>query len=297
VGSVKTAEIVTPTRRARSATALTGGRQKAGIGGWIVLALLLAFAIGPLLVFVFASFKTQAELAEDPLGLPAQLLWSNFADAWTQAAMGQGLTNSFIIVAGTVVGVTLIASLAAYSMARLDLPGGSSVITYLLITSALPMQMFLVPLFYLWTQAGLYDSLLGLIIIYVAVFSPFATLLLRAFLLALPRELEEAARIDGASEIRIALQVILPNAVPGLLTIALVTALTAYNEFLFAVTFLQDSALMPISTTFFAFQTSYVQNGVLNAAAGIIMLVPMLTLFLALQRRFVDGLANTGMSS
>jgi raffinose/stachyose/melibiose transport system permease protein len=287
-----------PARRPRRASgALTGGRRSAGIGGWLVLVLLLAFAIGPLVVFVFASFKTQSELAANPLGPPAQLLWSNFADAWTQANMGQGLLNSLVIVVGTVAGVTIVSSLAAYAMARLDLPGGSTVILYLLVTSSLPMQMFLVPLFYLWTQAGLYDSLIGLIIIYVAVFSPFATLLLRAFLLSLPRELEEAARIDGAGELRIALRVVLPNAIPGLLTVALVTALSAYNEFLFAVTFLQNSALMPVSTAFFSFQTSYVQNGVLNAAAGLIMLLPMLILFLLLQRRFVDGMANTGMSS
>ncbi|MET7402325.1 carbohydrate ABC transporter permease [Dactylosporangium sp. NPDC005572] len=265
--------------------------------GWLVLGLLLAFAIGPVIVFVFAAFKTQAELAEDPLGPPSQLLWSNFADAWTQAAMGRGLLNSLILVSGTVLGTVVVAGLAAYAMARLQLRGGGVVLSYLLISSSLPMQMFLVPLFYIWTRAGLYDTHLGLVIIYVAVFSPFATLLLRAFLLTLPRELEEAARMDGAGELRIAARVVLPNALPGVLTVALVTALSTYNEFLFAVTFLQSDAAMPVSTTFFAFQQSYVQNGVLNAAAGLIMLLPMLVLFVTLQRRFTEGLANTGMSA
>jgi raffinose/stachyose/melibiose transport system permease protein len=270
------------------------GRLKTG---WLVLGLLAAFAVGPLIVFVFAAFKTQSELADNPLGPPAHLLWSNFADAWNQANMGRGLLNSLILVSGTVAGTIVVAGLAAYAMARLQLRGGGAVLAYLLVASSLPMQMFLVPLFYIWTRAGLYDTRLGLIIIYVAVFSPFATLLLRAFLLTLPKELEEAARMDGAGELRVATRVVLPNALPGLLTVALVTALSAYNEFLFAVTFLQSDSSMPVSTTFFAFQQSYVQNGVLNAAAGLIMLAPMLLIFLALQRRFTEGLANTGMGS
>ncbi|WP_329101763.1 carbohydrate ABC transporter permease [Micromonospora sp. NBC_01699] len=283
-----------PTRPTRLAT--VDGRQRTGIGGWAILLILALFAVGPLIIFVFAAFKTQSELVGDPFGLPADLLWSNFADAWNQAHMGRGLYNSLVLVAGTVLGTVVIAGLAAYAMARLDLPGAGSVILYLLVSSALPMQMFLVPLFYIWTRTGLYDTKLGLIIIYCATLTPFATLLLRAFLLTLPRELEEAARIDGAGELKIAARVILPNALSGILTVALVTALAAYNEFLFAVTFLQSESQMPISTSFFSFQQAYVQNAVLNAAAGLIMLLPMLGLFLVLQRRFVAGIANTGMA-
>jgi raffinose/stachyose/melibiose transport system permease protein len=180
-------------------------------------------------------------------------------------------------------------------MARLDLPGSGAFITYLLVTSSLPTQMFLVPLFYLWTSLHLYDSLFGLIVIYWGLFSPFATLLLRSFMLTIPREFEEAARIDGAGELRVLFRVVLPNAVPGFLTIALVTALSAYNEFLFAVTFIQDSFLLPVSTTFFTFQEGYTQDYTLIGAAGVIMVLPMLVLFLALQRRFIEGVSASGL--
>ncbi|GAA1874475.1 carbohydrate ABC transporter permease [Asanoa iriomotensis] len=285
------------TKPARARAAVVAGQRPAGIGGWAILLILALFAVGPLIIFVFAAFKTQAEIVENPFGLPADLLWSNFSQAWQQAHMGRGLTNSLVLVAGAVAGTLVIAGLAAYAMARLDLPGGGSVILYLLVSSALPMQMFLVPLFFIWTRTGLYDTKLGLIIIYCATLTPFATLLLRAFLLTLPRELEEAARIDGAGELRIAARVILPNALPGILTVALITALATYNEFLFAVTFLESDEQMPVSTSFFAFQQSYVQNTALTAAAGLIMLVPMLAIFLVLQRRFVEGMANTGMAA
>lgn len=281
----------------RRGVELRAGKRPVGFWGYIVLLLLFAFAVGPILIFALASLKTRPELATNPFGLPADWQWSNFKQAWTQADMGAGLLNSGVLVGGTVLGVVVVASLAAYSMARLRLPGGSGVVLYLLVVGSLPTQMFLVPLFYLETRSGLYDTHLGVIVIYCATLSPFATLLLRSFLLALPPELEEAARLDGASELQIAVRVVLPNAMPGVLTIALVTALGAYNEFLFATTFLQSQEKLPVSLTFFSFQTGYSQNPVLIAAAGVIMLLPMLLLFIGLQRRFVDGIASTGMVS
>lgn len=288
-----------------SAPLKNGTRVRAGAGGsptghggpvvYVALCLLLLFALGPLVLFVFSALKTQSELATSPLSFPASLQWDNFTTAWQQANMGAGLGNSLVVVAGTVLAVCVIAGCAAYAMARLDLPGSGTFISYLLVTSSLPMQMFLVPLFYLWTSLNLYDSLLGLVVIYAGLFSPFATLLLRSFLLSIPRELEEAARIDGAGELRVLFRVVLPAAAPGFLTIALVTGLAAYNEFLFAVTFLQNEERLPVSTTFFHFQQGFSQDYTLIGAAGVIMVLPMLLLFIALQRRFIEGVSSSGL--
>jgi raffinose/stachyose/melibiose transport system permease protein len=262
---------------------------------YVLLCALLLFALGPLVLFAFSALKTQSELATSPLSFPSSLEWGNFTTAWEQANMGAGLLNSLIVVVGTVVGVCVISGCAAYAMARLDLPGSGAFITYLLVTSSLPTQMFLVPLFYLWTNLNLYDSLFGLVVIYWGLFSPFATLLLRSFMLTIPREFEEAARMDGAGELLVLFRVVLPNALPGFLTIALVTALSAYNEFLFAVTFIQDSFLLPVSTTFFTFQQGFTQDYTLIGAAGVIMVLPMLLLFLVLQRRFIEGVSASGL--
>jgi raffinose/stachyose/melibiose transport system permease protein len=261
-----------------------------------VLLLLAVFAIGPLLLTLSNALKTPSQLAADPLGLPLHPVWHNFIDAWQQANMGAGLLNSAFIVIATALGVCVIAGSAAYAMARLHVPGSNFFIFYLLVTASLPIQLFLVPLFYLWTQLGLYDNLFGLVVVYWAVFSPFATLLIRSFMVALPKEYEEAARLDGAGELRILLRVVLPMAWPGFLTAALVAGLQSYNEFMLAVTFIQSSDKMPVSTTFFSFQSGYTQNYTLTSAGGLIMIVPVLIAFLFLQRRFIEGYSSSGMT-
>jgi raffinose/stachyose/melibiose transport system permease protein len=274
-----------------------GGPRRTSATGpfYVALVLLLVFSLAPLLVFVGNAFKTQVEIGEDPLGWPSSFRFDNFAEAWSTGGLATGLRNSTIIVLATVAGVCVIAGCAAYALARLRLPGGNGVLLYLLVASALPFQAFLVPLFFLWSKLLLYDSLFGLVVIYWAVFSPFATLLLRSYLLTLPRELEDAARLDGAGELQVLRRVVLPLAWPGFLTVALVTGLATWNEFLFAITFLQNPDLLPIVTGFLQFQQSYTQNYALVSAAGVIMLLPMLVLFLALQRRFVAGLTATGL--
>jgi raffinose/stachyose/melibiose transport system permease protein len=212
-----------------------------------------------------------------------------------QGGFATTMVNSAILTFGTVVGVCIISGLAAYAMARLDLPGTDVVLLYLFVASALPFQLFLVPLFFLWSNLQLTNTLVGLIIIYWAIFSPFATLLLRSYLVALPRGFEDAARVDGATELQILLRVILPLSWPGFLTIALVSGLGAWNEFFFALTFIQDDALKPVTTSFDAFQSNFSRDWGLTSAAGIIIILPVVALFLVLQRRFINGLTAGGL--
>jgi raffinose/stachyose/melibiose transport system permease protein len=136
----------------------------------------------------------------------------------------------------------------------------------------------------------LIDSRIGLIIIYWAIFSPFATLLLRSYLMALPRELEDASRVDGANELQTLLRIVLPLAIPGLMVVALVSFLMSWNEFFFAITFIQSDNLKPVTISFLAFQGRFSTDWGLTSAAGIIVILPVVILFLALQRRFISGL-------
>lgn len=262
---------------------------------YLAAIVLAAFSLGPVLVLLFDSLKSDNELGNNPLGLPIHPLLSNYVNAWNQGSLGQALGNSCIITLGTIAGVWFIAGLAAYALAHMDLPGGDGVLLYLVICFAIPFQLFLVPLYFLWSTLNLTDNLLGLIIIYCAVNSPLAILLLRSYLIGIPRDFSEAARIDGANEFQIATRVVLPLSLPGFLTVGLIAGFAAWNEFIYAVTFIQDNSLLPVSTSFLAFQQSFHRYWGLTDAAGVIVMLPVILLFLFLQRRFIEGMAAGGL--
>jgi raffinose/stachyose/melibiose transport system permease protein len=270
-------------------------REPSKIPYYVILVLLALFALGPLVIMIFNSLKSSAEIGRNPLGLPLSPVFENFPEAWTQGDFATTMVNSIILTVGTVVGVCIIAGTSAYAMARLDLPGTDAVLLYLFVASAVPFQLFLVPLFFLWSTLQLTNTRFGLIVIYWAIFSPLGTLLLRSFLVRLPRDFEDAARIDGANELQVMLRVVLPLSWPGLLTVALVSGVAAWNEFFFAITFIQDNNLKPVTTSFLAFQSTYSQEWGLTSAAAIYIILPIVVLFLILQRRFISGLTAGGL--
>ena len=260
---------------------------------WLIL--LGLYAILPVLVLLFNSLKSRLELGQNPLGFPRSLEWSNFSTAWEQGHLAQGLLNSAILVSSTVLGVWIVSGMAAYALARLDVPFKTGIITYLFLVISLPVQLFLVPLFFAWSQIGLVNTLPGLIIIYIATNTPFTTLLLRTFLVGIPRELAESARIDGANEWQTATKIILPLAWPGFLTVGLLVGLSVYNELLFAVIFISDPEKLPIATAYLSFSQGQTQRYELLNAAGVVMLIPVIVFFLFMQRRFISGLATGGV--
>jgi raffinose/stachyose/melibiose transport system permease protein len=276
----------------------SGGRQRrepSKIPYYVILVILALIALGPLVVLAFNSLKSKAEIGRNPLGLPLSPVFGNFPEAWTQGDFSTTMVNSIILTGGTIVGVCIIAGTSAYAMARLDLPGTNAVLLYLFVVSAVPFQLFLIPLFFLWSTLNLTNTRFGLILIYWAIFSPLGTLLLRSYLVQLPRDFEDAARIDGANELQVLLRVVLPLSWPGLLTVALVSGLATWNEFFFALTFIQDNNLKPVTTSFLAFQTNFSQDWALTSAAAIYIMLPIVVLFLILQRRFISGLTAGGL--
>lgn len=272
-------------------------RNRPPLVSWLLLGILGVYALGPLLIFAFNALKSSREIDENPLGLPQSWNWENFSTAWNQARMGEALLNSGMIALATAAGVTLIASMAAYSMSRLDLPGKGGWILWLLVSASLPIQLYLVPLVSWWSFLNLYNERIGLVIIYCAVFSPFATLLIRSFMLGLPKEYDEAARLDGAGEFRLFFRVVMPMVWPGVLTAALVAGLQSYNEFMLAVTFIQDRAYQPVALSLYSFQQGFTTDWALVSAAGLIMALPVIVLFILMQRKFIDGYASGGMAN
>ena len=263
---------------------------------YVVLTLLLVFAVGPLLVLAFNSLKTQAELGRNPLGPPQSFMWENFPKAWDMGNFSMTTRNSGILVVGTVIGVLLLGGMAAYSLAKLDLPGSGLLTLYLLIGTSLPIQLYLVPLYFAWNRLGLVNNLFGLVVIYIATNAPFAIFLLRSYMLQLPRDFEDAARVDGAGEWQVFARIVVPLSWPGFLTVGLVVALSVWNEFLLATVFLTEQDLFTIVTSYNNFAQRFSRDWTMTSAAAVMMILPVIIIFLSLQRRFVEGLTQGGLT-
>ena len=271
------------------------GRERGVVVNHLVLIILVIFALGPMVIMAFNSLKDRPEIGRNPLGWPATFVWQNYPDAWNVGNFATTTRNSGILVVLTVAGVLFLGGMAAYSLAKLDLPGSGVVMLYFLVGSSLPLQLFLVPLFFAWQKLDLVNNLFGLAIIYIAINSPLAIFLLRSYMLQLPRDFEDAARVDGANEWKIFTGIVVPLSWPGFLTVGLVVALSTWNEFLLASVFLTEQELFTVVTSYYNFATRFSRDWGLTSAAAMMMILPIIAIFLILQRRFIDGLTQGGL--
>lgn len=275
-----------------------GGRKQLRlVPNYTVLTLLVLFAIVPLVVLCANSLKSEFELGQNFLGLPSSVQWENYPDAWVQGNFGTTMRNSLTLVVGAVLGVLVLGGLAAYSLARLNPPGAGIFTVYMLGLSSVPVWIYIIPLFMLLRRVGLLDSHVGLVILYIALNSPFAIFLLRSYLLQIPADFEDAARVDGANEWQVLARVVLPMVWPGFLTVGLVVALSVWSEFQLAYIFINDQELLPVTTSYYNFRRRFGQNWALTSAGAVMMIAPVVLIFLALQRRFIEGLTQGGIKA
>jgi raffinose/stachyose/melibiose transport system permease protein len=183
-------------------------------------------------------------------------------------------------------------SLTAYVLARRKIKTWKILTFYLLASTTAPIQLFLFPLYFGFARFGLINNPIAVAFIYTAVYSPFAIMLLRTYFLAVPKELEEAALIDGATHWQVFTRVFLPIVSPGILTVALIIGLYSWNEFLIATTFLQGQEQLTAVVSFFLLSGQYSSDWGVIMAAALIIVLPIVILFVLLQRRFIDGMAG-----
>lgn len=271
------------------------GRTPSLLINYVFLGILVLFTLYPLLLVLLNSVKTPMETITNPMGLPTEWRFDNFREVWDEAAFSQAIPNSLVVATAAAVGVTLLAALAGYSLARLNPPGAGAVTLYFLAGGSLPAQMFLVPLFFLWRKLGLVDNLWGLMLIYLGVQSPFACYLMRSFFIGLPPDFEDAAMVDGATRLQAFWHVMLPLAKPGFLTVFLLTWMGAWNEFFFANIFLHRQAVQTVALRYVVFSGEYYTNWSMTNAAGVLLMIPVMILFLATQDTFIKGMTQGGL--
>ncbi|MFI5012027.1 MAG: carbohydrate ABC transporter permease, partial [Hyphomicrobiales bacterium] len=238
------------------------------------------------------AVKTTAEINADPLALPATIRWNNFSRAWIDAALGPSLLHSAEVAALTVVLVCVTAAPCAYVIARQKIRGWRVLSFYFMASVTIPTQLYLFPLYFIYAKLGLVNSIPAVAVIYTAMYSPFAIFLLRTYVLGIPIAIEEAARIDGAGAWQTFWRVVVPMMRPGLLTVAIIVGLYTWNEFLIAVTFLQNDTNVTAVVKFFNLTGQYSTDWGEMMAAAVIIVLPVVVMFVVLQRRFIEGMAS-----
>jgi raffinose/stachyose/melibiose transport system permease protein len=258
----------------------------------LMLAINAVIMIYPLFVMVMSSFKTNAEIFSSPFALPSSFSLTNAERVWNETNFVRYLANSVGITMAAVALILLFSTMAAYAIARYQFRLSALVLMFFLSGMTVPLKLAIIPLFIQLDALGLVDSYAGLVLVYVAMGIPSAVFIMTGFLRTLPRELEESARMDGASEFRIMRSIMLPLARPALVIVAIQNAVPIWNDFFFPLVLITSDELktLPQGLTVFVgeFTTDW---GVLFTGLTLAAL-PITLLYIVLSKQFISGITQ-----
>jgi raffinose/stachyose/melibiose transport system permease protein len=261
---------------------------------FILLTALAVSILYPLFWMVISSFKTNRELFLNTWALPTTWQWSNYVLAWN-AGVGRFFFNSVFVTTISTAAATLIGALAAYPLSRFDFPGRTAILLFIVGGLMLAPQISLISLYKLLQGLGIYNTYWAMIVPYVAYRIPFTVFLLWSYFLFLPREVEEAAYSDGCNSWGILWHVVLPMSKPIIATAALLSARVIWNEFMFALVFVEDSALRTIPIGLMGLKSQVDTDWTVLLAGLTMSAIPIILLFILMQKQFVRGLAEGGV--
>lgn len=265
-------------------------KKTAGVLTHIMLLLLASICLVPFLLAFINSFKIHSSIMKSPLSINFSAGTANYLSAWRAAEFSRTILNSLLYMSTSVLVVVFCSVPAAYVLSGKKVRGTGMVMMYFMFAMTVPVQMFLVPLYKTYARFHLLGNIPMVALILAALNLPLAITLLRTFFLGIPRELEEAATVDGANTRQIIQYVILPVISPGIVTVAIITALNTWNEFLVSSTFLLGKNNFTALLALMSINNTNMQNYGINLAATIILIAPIIVIFLLLQRKFIDGI-------
>lgn len=264
------------------------------IVGWIrdhfFLILVSLSCIFPLVWMFSSALKTQATVFSDMSLFPAHPHWENFYLAWTKGGFGIYFFNSIFYTLTVVIGVVFIASLAAYAFARLEFPGKNIFFYLFLATLMIPLPGAFIALYVLLMKLHLVNTRLGYILIQINGGLALGIFLLKTFFERMPRDLEDAARIDGCGKFGIYWRVALPLAKPAIAVVVIFNALTVWNEYLLAMLLLSNKSLMPLQRGLMVFQGAHVTQYPLLMAGITITVIPIVLMYIVMQKYIITGI-------
>jgi N-acetylglucosamine transport system permease protein len=264
--------------------------------GWlaaqIMLWVFMATVVFPMLWTVFASLKTSPEIFNDPWGLPEIPQLQNYLNAWTKMNAGTYMINSLIVSAGSLFFITGMGSMIAYVLARYEFPGNRFLYFFFISGMMIPGYLAFIPAWFLHRSLGLLDTYWSLIIQYTAFNLPFTIFMLYSFFKTLPKELEEAALVDGASLFTVFWKIMLPLSKSGLLTVSVFNFLGVWNEFTWALITISDEAkkTLPLGAVNIMQQAKYATDWGAMFAGFVIILIPTFAVYILFQSKLTEGI-------
>ena len=261
---------------------------------YIVLILIAVIMVLPFLWMLSTSLKTQYDAVKiPPVWIPDPPQWENYVKLFTEQPMFQFMLNTIKIVFFVVLGQLFFSSLAAYSFARISFKGRNVVFFFYIATLMVPGQVTMIPTYLMFAKAGLTDNHLALIL--PAFFSAFGVFLLRQFFMSLPRELEEAAEIDGCNPFMTYWRIMLPLVVPAMLTLGVFTLMNTWNDYMGPLIYLSSPEKYTMTLGIAYFKGVYTTQWNLVMAGSIVSVVPILIAYLCAQKYFIEGIAFSGV--
>lgn len=258
----------------------------------VVLAISAAAVVAPFFWQLLTSLQSFGAATSVPPTFRPSWQWSNYAQVFRDTPFLRQFGNTAVITVVRVTAQLLFCSTAAYAFARLTFPGRNAIFLVILSVLMVPSQLYLLPQYQLVQALGQLNTLTGIVL--PGLFSAFGTFLLRQFFLGLPRDVEEAARLDGAGPLRVFWSVMLPLARPGLISLGVLTVLWSWNDLLWPLVVTSDADRMPLSVGLATLQGEHTTDYPVLMAGSLLASLPMIALYLVAQRRITDGIAFTG---
>ena len=256
----------------------------------ILLTLLCVLVFSPLIWLLYSSSKTNPEIFADPWSLPARLTFQGFVDGWKDAAMGRTLANSLIVVGTSMASILALALPAAFAFARIRFKGNQLLFILILSGLMIPVQATIVPLYAMFHSWHWLDKYQSVIFPYIAIGLSFSIFLLRSYFRTLPRELEDAAMIDGYSRFLMFFRILIPLVAPGIATAVIFVSVMLFNELLIGMLFLTSDAHKTLPVMLYSFFGKHFGNYQMMFCTLTMIIFPLIIVFFIFQRQFVQGL-------
>lgn len=257
---------------------------------YMLLLGIVLITVYPILWMVFGSLKSDAEFYSNVWGPPQQPVWMNYVEAWARGGLGEKFLNSFLVLTGTLLLVLPVTALAAYAIAKLKFPGRNVILFVLLMGMMIPQGVTAIPVFSVVVRLGLINTHLSLILVFSAQAISFSVFILQAFFRSLPDGIEEAALIDGCSQIGAFVRVILPLSIPGLATQVVFTGMQVWNEYFMSSLLIRSVDLQTLPLAIVEFTGRYSTDFPQLFAALAIITLPVIFLYILGQKQFISGM-------